>query len=202
MDEFTVLAETSTLVTRGMEPSYEAIPETNRESFGLSAGDFSSPELLLRATNGCPPLRDIMETAYFDHRTVLLNEIGSLKGSRDPVKRSRRNELKAQLKLLPNRSEKGLPPWITQLSQPAFAQLQADADDWASAPPQDVEPDGQAHALNYFRDLDPAIRDLLGVSIIEGQHPGSDYYAAELDIGAEAANQIATEHKIPIRFFQ
>ena len=35
--------------------------------------------------------------------------------------------------------------------------------------------------------------DALGVQIIEGDHPGSSYYAAELRQGIDYANQIARD---------
>jgi hypothetical protein len=114
----------------------------------------------------------------------------------------RLNELKAQLKSLPLRCSKGLAGWIAQLNPQQFELLEDEVTEWSRLPPENDEPDGIAYALDYFRDLDPEICDLLGVSIIEGDHPGSSYFAAELDISVEEANQIATEHEIPIRFFQ
>jgi hypothetical protein len=203
MDEFTVLGESNTLVVSGMEPSYQDIfAESNGEEFGLKNEDFSTPERLLAACTGCPPLRDLLESAYLDHRETLQREADSLKGSRQPIKRARRNELKAQLKIFPLSCNKGLGGWIAQLDPQQFELLECEATEWSRLPPENDEPDGQAYALDYFRDLDPEICELLGVSIIEGDHPGSSYFAAELDNSVEEANRIATEHEIPIRFFQ
>ncbi len=42
--------------------------------------------------------------------------------------------------------------------------------------------------------------DILGVEVIEGDHPGSSYYAAELCKPVEEANQIAIREGIPVRF--
>ena len=96
MDEFTVLGESNILVVSGMEPSYQDIfAESNGEEFGLKNEDLSTPERLLAASTGCPPLRDLLESAYLDHRETLQREVDSLKGSRQPIKRARRNELKA-----------------------------------------------------------------------------------------------------------
>ena len=203
MDEFTVLGESNTLAVGGMEPSYRDIfAESNAEEFGLKYEDFSTPERLLAASKGCPPLLDLLGNAYLDHRETLQKEADSLKGSHELIKRARLNELKAQLKSLPLRSSKGLAGWIAQLNPQQFALLEDEVTQWSRLPPENDEPDGIAYALDYFRDLDSEICDLLGVSIIEGDHPGSSYFAAELDISVEEANQIAIEHEIPIRFYQ
>jgi hypothetical protein len=203
MDEFTVLGESNTLVVSGMEPSYRDIfAESNGEEFGLKNEDFLTPERFLAASTGCPPLRDLLESAYLDHRESLQKEADSLKGSHEPVNQARHNELKAQLKSLSPQYDKGLAKWLAQLEEKPFERLQSEAVNWSRLPPEIDEPDGIAYALNYFRDLDPKICELLGVSIIEGDHPGSSYFAAELDNSVEEANRIATEHEIPIRFFQ
>ena len=201
MDEFDVLEESNTLVGSGMA-FHQEIAESNQEEFGLENEDFSTPERLLAASNGCPPLRDLLESAYSHHREALQKEADSLKGSRELIKQARRNELKAQLKSLPLRCSKRLAGWIAQLNPQQFELLEDEVTEWSRLPPENDEPDGIAYALDYFRDLDPEICELLGVSIIEGDHPGSSYFAAELDISVEEANKIATEHEIPIRFFQ
>jgi hypothetical protein len=43
---------------------------------------------------------------------------------------------------------------------------------------------------------------LLGVEVIEGEHPGSTYYAADLRIGIEEANAAAEAARIPARFIR
>ena len=201
MDEFTVLGDSNTLVVSGMEPIYlDYLSESNAEEFGLKNDDFSTSESILAASNGCKPLHDILECAYLDHRETLQNEADSLKDSQEPANRAKHIELNAQLKNLPSQCDKGLAQWITQLDENQFDQLQAESINWSQRQPGSDEEDGQEAALNYFRDLDSAICELLGVSIIEGDHPGSSYFAAELDNSIEEANKIAIEHGIQIRF--
>jgi hypothetical protein len=43
-------------------------------------------------------------------------------------------------------------------------------------------------------------RDKLRVRIVEGDHPGSSYYAAELSGDIDEANRAAEAADIPVRF--
>jgi hypothetical protein len=52
---------------------------------------------------------------------------------------------------------------------------------------------GEAVAKQYFEGLDNKVLDALSVEIIEGEHPGSSYYAAELRQDVYYANQVALE---------
>ena len=57
----------------------------------------------------------------------------------------------------------------------------------------------QGSALTYFRD-DFEFNDLFNIVIVEGDHPGSSYYAAELHMDVDDANQLAADEGIPVRF--
>jgi hypothetical protein len=59
---------------------------------------------------------------------------------------------------------------------------------------------GVAVAKQYFEGLDNKTLDALGVEIIEGEHPGSSYYAAELRQDVNYANQVAREMDLGFRF--
>ena len=59
---------------------------------------------------------------------------------------------------------------------------------------------GVAVAKQYFEVLDDKTLDALGVEIIEGEHPGSSYYAAELRQDVDYANQVAREMGLEFRF--
>jgi hypothetical protein len=59
---------------------------------------------------------------------------------------------------------------------------------------------GVAIAKQYFESLDDKTLDALGVEIIEGEHPGSSYYAAELRQDVNYANQVAREMDLGFRF--
>jgi hypothetical protein len=59
---------------------------------------------------------------------------------------------------------------------------------------------GVAIAKEYFESLDYETLDALGVDIIEGEHPGSSYYAAELRQDIDHANQIARDMGLDFRF--
>ena len=58
----------------------------------------------------------------------------------------------------------------------------------------------QEEALIFFRNMDAASKNILGVDIVEGDHPGSTYYAAELKSEINKANCDAIAADIPIRF--
>jgi hypothetical protein len=57
----------------------------------------------------------------------------------------------------------------------------------------------QGAALRFWRDgdLDP---DDFGMVIVEGEHPGSSYYAVELRESVEYANEVAQRLGAPVRF--
>lgn len=55
-------------------------------------------------------------------------------------------------------------------------------------------------AYRFFSGMDYADLKTLGVKLIEGEHPGSTYFAAELAIPIEEANARAEAAGIDIRF--
>jgi hypothetical protein len=58
----------------------------------------------------------------------------------------------------------------------------------------------QGRALAFFRSLDHDDRDALGIVIVEGEHPGSSYFAAELRTPIVEANAMADALELPVRF--
>lgn len=103
--------------------------------------------------------------------------------------------------------DEGWIDWITLEGKTGLKRFVAEIDDWLS---DDVDwqamhywPDGwsgQGRALQFFESLGAKTNKELGVVIVEGEHPGSSYYAAELRIDVAAANVKAESQSIPIRF--
>jgi hypothetical protein len=58
---------------------------------------------------------------------------------------------------------------------------------------------GRGDALRYFRDVFE-YSDALDIVVVEGDCPGSSYFAAELRMDIDEANELAKELDIPIRF--
>ncbi len=80
-------------------------------------------------------------------------------------------------------------------------------EDWLDAPvywgEQDWFPEDwndQGKALRFFRGVAADVADEVGVVIVEGEHPGSSYYAAELRADVDAANATAARLQLPFRF--
>ena len=69
--------------------------------------------------------------------------------------------------------------------------------DWDYAPTT-VGPVGEAY--QYFNNFAWSTQEDLGIVVIEGEHPGSSYYAAELRVPVEEANHRAQSLGLPIRF--
>ena len=72
--------------------------------------------------------------------------------------------------------------------------------DWFQYDGETLLGGGQGQAYRFFEDLDPGTRKALGVVLVEGEHPGSTYWAAELRGDLDAANVAAEAMALPIRF--
>ena len=72
-----------------------------------------------------------------------------------------------------------------------------DGIDWEYAP-LTVGPVGEAY--QYFNNFAWSTHEDLGVVVVEGEHPGSSYFAAELRVAPEEANRRAEALGLPIRF--
>ena len=78
---------------------------------------------------------------------------------------------------------------------------------WLAAPIEWSESDwfpndwhGQGKALAFFQGLDGDVLDEVGVVIVEGDCPGSSYFAAELRNELTDANAAAQRLGLPFRF--
>ena len=72
--------------------------------------------------------------------------------------------------------------------------------DWGQADYFPADWHGTGRAYQFFRQMDQDALDALGVVIVEGCHPGSDYFAAELRGEIEDANAAAERLGLPFRF--
>jgi hypothetical protein len=54
--------------------------------------------------------------------------------------------------------------------------------------------------MEFFHSMDVDQLEALGVEVVEGEHPGSTYYAAELRNDIDQASRAAQQAGIPVRF--
>ena len=98
--------------------------------------------------------------------------------------------------------------WCKQATGTDRTNIRWIIDDWLSEAPDPCQEwesyykngDAQGAACDHFLREDPELMDALGIIVIEGDYPGSSYYAAELHTEVEAANRIAAERGWTIRF--
>jgi len=97
--------------------------------------------------------------------------------------------------------------WVRLEGRRNMAGLRKIVADWLAEPidwdeqewfPRDWS--GQGAALEFFHRLDRDALYALGVAIVEGDHPGSSYYAAELRNELADANATAQRLGLPFRF--
>jgi hypothetical protein len=167
-----------------------------------------SPQDLSDAMDECQPLAWAVNSIYSDFRDEIVADIGAAETDAKQNKR-RIAALKARLKKLPQEPEEGASAWLLGLTTSEFeANVVPQIQEWFSEPPDwNFEDDylpqtgtAQGAALEFFRSMDANSVDLLGVDIVEGEHPGSTYYAAELRGDIEAANTAAISVDLAVRF--
>lgn len=102
------------------------------------------------------------------------------------------------------------PAWFRDLRDQRRAEVHAELDIWLRDEPDwnwedDYLPDratGQGAAFEYFEGAEFEVLEAVGIQVIEGDRPGSNYIAAELHMPFEEANVIAEEHGWSLRFMR
>jgi len=184
-------------------------PNTRAEIYESVADAWvESPAHLADAMDEVQPLAWAVNEIYSEVRSEVESERDS--ASNDAMASDERVEaLTARLDSMPEEPEEGAKDWLLALTTVEFERLVVpQIEGWFSEEPNwnyedDYIPRGatsQGAALEFFESMDGDELDLLGVEIIEGDHPGSTYYAAELRGDVDAANKVAINAGMPVRF--
>ena len=183
--------------------------ETRAEFYDHVASFWSrSPKDLAEAMDECQPLAWAVHSIYSDFRDELEADLQDAQGAGSGHKR-KLADLKARLQALPEEPEEGAVDWLLSLSPKEFEDRVVPViETWFGDPPNwnfedDYLPESgtaQGAALEFFRDMTADELETLGVDVVEGEHPGSTYYAAELRGDIEEANRAAEAAGIPVRF--
>jgi hypothetical protein len=161
-------------------------PSSRAEAYDLPLKSLPDLEAVTVAAEGCRPLG-----RWLHYRYAVFRE-----------------DYPARSEGLPANPAQGIDRWIGLLSSDEANALLAAAHAWVRAQPDWAQEEddiprsatGQGAALEFFEDWDAEDLAALGIEIVEGDHPGSTYYAAELRHTPEAANQAALERALPVRF--
>ena len=183
-----------------------AEPQVWADVFDSTFSDSTNIKDLIREIERCPPLSSYINQALDD-------EIENLEADLDDDAPSQSKEQKALLKkieaLKEFRDEYDEPwlDWIELEGEKGIAKFNDLIDEWLGEPVDWMQSEffparsgPQGAALGFFQDQPYELLDALGVVVIEGEHPGSSYYAAELRNEIDEANQAAEKLGLPFRF--
>ena len=167
-----------------------------------------SPAHLVGAMDDCEPLAWAVHSIYTEVRDEVQSDLNGPGRSWGAFKK-RTKALKSRLQAMPEEPEEGVEDWLLSLTSSEFeTRVIPEIEQWFGHPPDwtweddHLPRDGTAQgaALEFFQSMDGDTIDLLKVEIVEGEHPGSSYYAAELTCDIDEANKSAADAGIPVRF--
>ena len=170
----------------------------------LSLGIIRTTDELISEVDDCVPLASHFSILAETHLASIEEELEDEGSGLGFIARRRLAFLAAALRHDP---DTGWHDWVAHEGDPGLAGFKERIEDWLA---QGIDWDeaewfdsgwsGQNAALGFFSGLDAQVRKLLGVVIIEGEHPGSSYYAAELQGEIGPANQAAQALGLAFRF--
>jgi hypothetical protein len=184
-------------------------PQIRSEFYESVSGSWAeSPAHLADAMDECQPLSWAVHAIYTEVRDEIQSDLDGVTRS-SGVHKKRSAALKARLKAMPEEPEEGAEDWLLALTSSEFEKrVIPEIEQWFASPPNwnweddHLPRDGTAQgaALEFFQNMDGDALDAIGVTIVEGEHPGSTYYAAELAGEVDTANKAAAAAGIAVRF--
>lgn len=177
-------------------------PKIRSDVFDVYLGDRCTPKSLVAGVEGCTPLVSHFQQLASDELDDVQSE---LEDGEDlpPAERKRLERLANAL----SDPDDGWAEWVLLLGAVGMPRFVSEVDDWLASPIEGndypwfpIRSGAQGHAMAFFESLPNETLDDQGVVIIEGEHPGSSYYAAELRQPIEDANEMAEALELPFRF--
>ena len=180
-------------------------PKVRSEVFSnVSPVLIHSTDQLVDVVEECTPLGDHFSQLAYEHLSEIEQELEEADTSLGFTARRRLAFVAAKLRDDP---ETGWRDWVKHEGDPGLASFKKHIQDWLDEEIDWNESDwfdsgwsGQSAALDFFSSLQGDVCDALGVVIVEGEHPGSSYYAAELEAGIDQANVAAETLGLDFRF--
>ncbi len=179
-------------------------PSVRSQVYNISDNGIRSTEDLIDLVQSCAPLTSHFQSVAADELDVLISELGN--GDEQPTGPNASDRLE-QLEAALADEDDGWQIWVGLAGESELPRLKRIVSDWLA---DDIDWgeieffaegwSGQGRAMAFFRDLDAEAARALGVVIIEGDCPGSSYYAAELRQNIPAANSAAEILGLPFRF--
>ncbi|MEY3253374.1 MAG: hypothetical protein RL227_2347 [Pseudomonadota bacterium] len=176
-------------------------PRVNSDVYDIWVAHLKTPEDLIDEVDRYAELRGHFQSLAADE----LEDVELQLDSETLPKLQRRRLLTLRAALQDD--DDGWQAWVRLGGLQALPRFKGEVDQWLDSSvnwgQSDFWPRGwssQGRALTFFQQLDGDIVDALGVVIIEGEHPGSSYYAAELRMAIPEANEAAELLGLPFRF--
>ena len=177
-------------------------PKINSDVYeSISVAYLMTPQDVIDEVNDYEELR----SNFADLASQELEQVESDLDDEDLEKPQRKALLKLREAL--QDEDEGWRDWVLLAGEKGVPRFRDAIEEWLGEPVNwrfsDFWPEGwsaQGRALSFFRDLDFHATQALNVQIIEGECPGSSYYAAELRCDIADANTAAEKLGLPFRF--
>ena len=174
-------------------------PKIRRDVFDIWPKDIKTTDDLVRAIQDCTPLESYFQQLAQDRKCEIEDQLDSARGIK-------RQYLKALSDALDD-YDFGWIDWLKLDGQKSTRKHVNVIEEWLDSPVDWSESDwfsssysGQEQAKLFFHYEDQNILEELGIVIVEGCHPGSTYYAAELRNDIAHANMTARKLGLKYRF--
>jgi len=160
---------------------------------------------LIELIESCPPL----EGRFQDLSAAYLKENSRLSSTVDHLVAHRSGSQQLILRALRRNPDGAWRQWIEYSGDAVLEEFLQHVHDWLDEDIDWNESDhfdgywnGQQAAFTYFDDLPYAILKAVGIKVIDGDVPGSNFRAAKLQKSVEEANQMAELLEQEFRFEQ
>ncbi len=181
-------------------------PKVNADVFsGVSTSHIDSFSDLIMEISSCYPLSNQFGALANDEAENVeyrLDSDETLTAKQKKMLRKLISELESD-----PADDAGWKAWINASETEQLPEFIGRIEEWLASPINWNQSDyfddtwsGQDMAKNFFESEASNVLDALQVEIIEGDCPGSSYFAAELGLDIETANKVAKRLKLDYRF--
>jgi hypothetical protein len=178
-----------------------AVIEKWSDVFWIGTKHLNTIDNLINEINECQPLINHFQDLATEELHVLYDELDQSPGI------LRRKQLQKIIQAIESDPDNGWQDWITLQGKQGFDRFKKEIDTWLNEPVDHMQSEwfpldygSQGQAKSFFEVMDRNTLEALQVVIVEGEHPGSTYYAAELRQCIDEANVQAKSLGLPFRF--